>query len=38
VVGFDWNCNQHITQRFSLEELEMLQFQQEQMQKERRPR
>jgi hypothetical protein len=24
VVGFDWNCNQHITQRFSLEELAML--------------
>ena len=38
VVGFDWNCNQHITQRFSLEELAMLQFQQEQMQKEKRPR
>ena len=31
VVGFDWNCNQHITQRFSLEELE-------QFQKEKRPR
>jgi uncharacterized protein len=39
VVGFDWNCNQHITQRFSLEELEMLeQFQKEHMQKEKRPR
>ena len=34
VVGFDWNCNQHITQRFSLEELAML----EQIQKEKRPR
>lgn len=34
VVGFDWNCNQHITQRFSLEEFAML----EQMQKEKRPR
>lgn len=34
VVGFDWNCNQHITQRFSIEELAML----DQMQKEKRPR
>jgi predicted pyridoxine 5'-phosphate oxidase superfamily flavin-nucleotide-binding protein len=34
VVGFDWNCNQHITQRFSLEELAML----EELQKEKRPR
>jgi predicted pyridoxine 5'-phosphate oxidase superfamily flavin-nucleotide-binding protein len=34
VVGFDWNCNQHITQRFSLEEYAAL----EQMHKEKRPR
>jgi hypothetical protein len=39
VVGFDWNCNQHITQRFSFEELAMLeQLQNEQMQKEKRHR
>ena len=24
VVGFDWNCPQHITQRFTLEEIEMI--------------
>ena len=24
VVGFDWNCPQHITQRFTVEEMEML--------------
>jgi predicted pyridoxine 5'-phosphate oxidase superfamily flavin-nucleotide-binding protein len=34
VVGFDWNCNQHITQRFSLEELAMLKG----FHKEKRPR
>ncbi len=33
-VGFDWNCNQHITPRYSIEELAML----EQIQKEKRPR
>jgi predicted pyridoxine 5'-phosphate oxidase superfamily flavin-nucleotide-binding protein len=36
VVGFDWNCNQHITPRYSLEELAMLEPIQTPMQK--RPR
>jgi len=33
VVGFDWNCNQHITPRYSLEEFAMLEENQTQIRK-----